>query len=205
MKSIIHFEFSEHLVTSQETIKVISQPLEEAARICIECLNNNGKIIFFGNGGSAADAQHLAAELVSRYKTERKGLGAISLTTDTSIITAIGNDYGFDRIFSRQLEALANPGDVIIGISTGGTSTNVLNGLKASIELNCKTIGFSGLNNDNKTRLLADFSLYVPKKTYGIVECIHQVFLHLWLDKSMDIFEWKRDDIQNMNSKEFKL
>ena len=178
MKSIIQFEFSEHLITLQETIKVISQPLEEAARICIECLNNNGKIIFFGNGGSAADAQHLAAELVSRYKTERKGLGAISLTTDTSIITAIGNDYGFDRIFSRQLEALANPGDVIIGISTGGTSTNVLNGLKASIELNCKTIGFSGRGGGDFNNF-CEVNIVVPSKDTPRIQEMHILIGHI--------------------------
>ncbi len=177
MKSIIQSEFSEHLITSKETIQVISQPLEEAAKICIECLNNKGKIIFFGNGGSAADAQHLAAELVSRYKTERQGLGAISLTTDTSIITAIGNDYGFDRIFSRQVEAIANPGDVAIGISTGGTSPNVLNALKMSNEMKCRTIGFSGRGGGNFNNL-CEINLIVPSEDTPRIQEMHILIGH---------------------------
>ena len=99
-----------------------------------------------GNGGSAADAQHIAAELVGRYKNERKGLPAIALTTDTSAITSISNDYGFAHVFDRQVEAIANKGDVVIGISTGGTSANVVNALKTANKLQCKTIGFSGKN-----------------------------------------------------------
>jgi len=177
MKSIIEFEFVEHLRTTEDTIKSISEPLEKAAKICIECLNNKGKIIFCGNGGSAADAQHLAAELVSRYKTERIGLGAIALTTDTSIITAIGNDYGFDRIFSRQIEALANPGDVLIGISTGGTSTNVVNALKTSLEINCRTIGFSG-RDGGKFNDICEVNLTVPSEDTPRIQEMHILIGH---------------------------
>ena len=122
MKSIIEFEFNEHLKTAQATLEYIADPLEIAANLCIDSLKNDGKILIFGNGGSAADAQHIAAELVGRYKAERRGLPAMALTTDTSALTAIGNDYGYNRIFNRQVEALANKGDVIIGISTGGSS-----------------------------------------------------------------------------------
>jgi len=177
MKSIIQFEFSEHLQTSKDTMKAISKPLEDTAKICIECLNNNGKIIFFGNGGSAADAQHLAAELVSRYKTERQGLGAIALTTDTSILTAIGNDYGFDQIFSRQVEALANPGDVSIGISTGGTSINVVNALKMSKEMNCRTIGFSGRSGGDFNNL-CEVNLIVPSEDTPRIQEMHILIGH---------------------------
>jgi D-sedoheptulose 7-phosphate isomerase len=177
MKSIIEFEFSEHLKTSEDTINSILKPLEKAAKICIECLHNNGKIIFFGNGGSAADSQHLAAELVSRYKTERRGLGAIALTTDTSIITAIGNDYGFDRIFSRQIEALANPGDVSIGISTGGTSINVVNALKTSMEANCRTIGLSG-RGGGQFNDLCEVNLIVPSEDTPRIQEMHILIGH---------------------------
>jgi len=120
MKSIIHQEFIEHINTSQKAMEEISQHIENAAIICIDSLKNNGKILILGNGGSAADAQHIAAELVGRYKTERRGLAAIALTTDTSIITAISNDYGYENVFKRQIQALANEKDVVIGISTGG-------------------------------------------------------------------------------------
>jgi D-sedoheptulose 7-phosphate isomerase len=177
MKSIIEFEFNEHLKTSQVTFNSIAKPLEDAAKTCIECLNNNGKVIFFGNGGSAADAQHLAAELVSRYKTERKGLAAIALTTDTSIITAIGNDYGFERIFSRQIEALAKPGDVLIGISTGGTSTNVVNALKMSSQINCKSIGLSG-RGGGKFIELCDINIVVPSDDTPRIQEMHILIGH---------------------------
>ncbi len=144
MQSIIKHEFSEHIKVSVETIKSIGKPIEIAAKICIDSLKNGNKILIFGNGGSAADAQHIAAELVGRYKTERKGIPAIALTTDTSAITSIANDYGYLHVFERQVEALANKGDVVIGISTGGSSTNIISALKLANNLDCKTIGFSG-------------------------------------------------------------
>ena len=144
MQSIIKQEFSEHIKASLETIKSISKPIEIASNLCIDCLNKGNKILLFGNGGSAADAQHIAAEIVGRYKIERKGLAAIALTTDTSAITAIANDFGYLQVFNRQVEALANEGDVLIGISTGGRSPNVISALKLANEIGCKTIGFSG-------------------------------------------------------------
>ena len=144
MNSIIHQEFIEHINISQKTMEIIAKNIEIAAKTCIECLKNDGKILILGNGGSAADAQHIAAELVGRYKSERKGLAAIALTTDTSIITSISNDYGYSNVFERQVESLANEGDVVIGISTGGGSPNVISALKLANEIGCKTIGFSG-------------------------------------------------------------
>ena len=117
MQLVIQSEFNEHLKIAEATTEHIAAPLEVAANLCIDGLNNGGKILIFGNGGSAADAQHIAAELVGRYKLERKGLPAIALTTDTSALTAIGNDYGFPHVFDRQLEALATEGDIVIGIS----------------------------------------------------------------------------------------
>src|SRR3954453_22473556 len=110
----------------------------EAASLISNCLQSGGKLLFCGNGGSAADAQHLAAEFVGRFVKERRGLPAIALTTDSSILTAIGNDYGFDRIFARQLQALGRPGDVAIGLSTSGNSPNVLEGVKVAKQGNLK-------------------------------------------------------------------
>lgn len=110
----------------------------------VECLNGGGKILLLGNGGSAADAQHVAGELVGRFYLERKALPAIALTTDTSILTAIGNDYDIDRIFSRQVEALAQPEDIVVGISTSGRSPNVLRALEAAGEIGSRRIGFTG-------------------------------------------------------------
>ena len=140
MQSIIKHEFNEHIKTSQNTIDSIANNIETAAKLCIKSLKKNGKILIMGNGGSAADAQHIAAELVGRYKTERKGLSAIALTTDTSAITSIANDYGYLHVFDRQVEALAKERDVVIGISTGGGSANVISALKLANDLGCKTI-----------------------------------------------------------------
>ena len=116
----------------------------EAALLISKCLQIGGKVLFFGNGGSAADAQHLAAEFVGRFVRERRGLAAIALTTDSSILTAVGNDYGFDQIFARQIQAMARPGDIAVAISTSGNSSNVLEGVRAARKANGKTIGLSG-------------------------------------------------------------
>ena len=144
MKSIIKNEFKEHIETSKKTMEACINEVEIAANICINSLKNGNKILIFGNGGSAADAQHIAAEIIGRYKTERKGLAAIALTTDSSVLTAIGNDFGYQEVFKRQIEALAHPGDTLIGISTGGSSKNVVNALKIAQNMQCKAIGLSG-------------------------------------------------------------
>jgi len=177
MQSIIEFEFNEHLKTSQATLEYIARPLEEAANLCINCLQNGGKILIFGNGGSAADAQHIAAELVGRYKKERKGLSAIALTTDTSALTCIGNDYGYDRVFDRQVEALANKDDVVIGISTGGSSSNVINGLQVAKDLGCKLIGFSG-RDGGEMNTLCNVNLVVPAEDTPRIQEMHIVIGH---------------------------
>ena len=177
MQSIIEFEFIEHLKTSQATLEYIASPLEIAANLCIESLQNGGKILIFGNGGSAADAQHIAAELVGRYKVERKGLAAIALTTDTSILTSIGNDYGYNHVFDRQVEALANEGDITIGISTGGSSGNVISALKLAKELGCKTIGFSGRDGGEMNNL-CDVNLIVPSEDTPRIQEMHIVIGH---------------------------
>ena len=177
MQSIIKFEFEEHLKTSQATFESIGHSLEVAAKLCIDCLKNGNKILLFGNGGSAADAQHIAAELVGRYKTERKGLAAIALTTDTSALTAIGNDYGYDCVFDRQVEALANTGDVAIGISTGGSSANVASALKLAKDLDCKTIGFSGRGGGEMNEL-CDINIVVPAQDTARIQEMHIVIGH---------------------------
>ena len=172
MQSIIKNEFNEHVKACQNTIDLIAKEIENAANLCIKSLNKNGKILIMGNGGSAADAQHIAAELVGRYKVERKGLAAISLTTDTSAITSISNDYGFKHVFNRQIEALAHKDDVVIGISTGGTSPNVVNGFKTAKKLGCKTIGFSG-KNGGKFNELCDVNLIVNSKNTPRIQEMH--------------------------------
>jgi len=176
MKSLIENEFSEHLKVAQN-MSTLTNQVEVAAQLCIDSLNNGGKILIFGNGGSAADAQHIAAEMVGRYKVERKGLAAIALTTDTSALTSIGNDYGYSRVFDRQVEALANKGDVVIGISTGGSSGNVISGLRTAKKLGCKLIGFSGRDGGEMNNL-CDVNLIIPAEDTPRIQEMHIVIGH---------------------------
>jgi len=176
MKSIIENEFTEYLKVAQK-ISTLTDQVEVAAKLCIDSLQNGGKILIFGNGGSAADAQHIAAELVGRYKVERKGLAAIALTTDTSALTSIGNDYGYNHVFDRQVEALANQGDVAIGISTGGSSINVISGLQAAKQLGCNLIGFSG-RDGGEMNTLCDVNLIVPAQDTPRIQEMHIVIGH---------------------------
>ena len=177
MQSIIKHEFSEHIKASQNTLDSIADQIETASKICINSLKNGGKILIMGNGGSAADAQHIAAELVGRYKTERKGLPAIALTTDTSAITSIANDYGFLHVFDRQVEALAHKDDVVIGISTGGTSPNVVNALTSANKLDCKTIGLSGKDGGD-FNALCDINLVVNSNDTPRIQEMHILIGH---------------------------
>ena len=172
MTSIINKEFIEHINTAKKTMEGLSQDIETATRICIKSLKNEGKILILGNGGSAADAQHIAAELVGRYKTERKGLAAIALTTDSSTITSISNDYGYVNVFKRQIEALANKRDVVIGISTGGTSKNVTNALRLSKSIGCKVIGLSG-KDGGEMNTICDINIVVPSEDTPRIQEMH--------------------------------
>jgi D-sedoheptulose 7-phosphate isomerase len=177
MQSIINFEFNEHLKTTRETLKSNAKLLEDAAKLCIEGLKSERKILIFGNGGSAADAQHIAAELVGRYKVERPGLRAIALTTDTSVLTSISNDFSYLNIFSRQLEALADDRDIVIGISTSGKSKNVINALKVAKTQNCITIGFSG-GDGGQMNEFCDVNLKVPSYNTPRIQEMHIIFGH---------------------------
>ena len=178
MQTIIQKEFNNHIESAKLTLDNISGDIENAAKMCIECLNNGGKIVLFGNGGSAADAQHIAAELVGRYKNERKALSAIALTTDTSAITCIGNDYGYDLIFERQVEALANLNDLIIGISTGGTSLNAINGITAANKIGCQTIGFSGKDGGEFNKI-CNLNIIVPAMETARIQEMHILIGHI--------------------------
>ena len=178
MQSIIKHEFSEHLKVSKKTMESICKPIEIAAKLCIDSLKNGNKILIFGNGGSAADAQHIAAELVGRYKTERKGLSAIALTTDTSAITSIANDYGYLHVFDRQVEALAKERDVVIGISTGGGSANVISALKLANDLGCKTIGLSG-RDGGEFNSLCDINLIAIGEDTPRIQEMHILIGHI--------------------------
>ena len=153
----------------------------EAALLISDCLAAGGKLLLFGNGGSAADAQHLAAEFVGRFVVERPGLAAIALTTDSSILTAVANDYGFERIFARQIEALARPGDVAIGISTSGNSANVLAAMKQAVNQNLKTIGLSG-KDGGLLAMASDVSVTVPAANTARIQECHIAIGHIWCE-----------------------
>ncbi|MBT4952415.1 MAG: D-sedoheptulose 7-phosphate isomerase [Pelagibacteraceae bacterium] len=176
MKTTIEKEIAEHLKVA-ETMLSLTNKVEIAAQLCIDTLQEGGKLLIFGNGGSAADAQHIAAELVGRYKVNRKGLSALALTTDSSALTAIGNDFGYKSLFDRQVEALANKGDVLIGISTSGKSINVINALKLGSQLQCKTIGFSG-NDGGQMNKICDVNLVIPSKDTPRIQEMHIVLGH---------------------------
>lgn len=177
MKQTIKNEFLSHLEVINLTIETMQEKLEQASLLVVETLKNGNKVLLCGNGGSAADAQHIAAELTGRYKSERRGLPGIALTTDTSALTAIGNDYGYDRVFDRQVEALANKGDLIIGISTSGNSKNIVSALKLGRELGCKTLGFSGRDGGAMNEV-CDVNLIVPSNDTPRIQEMHILFGH---------------------------
>lgn len=150
----------------------------DIARTMAVRLARGGKILLCGNGGSAADCQHLAAEFVNRFKLERPPLPAIALTTDTSILTAIGNDYSFDQVFMKQVQALGRPGDVLVAISTSGNSPNVLAALRAAKERELITVGFTG-GDGGAMPPLCDFPLLVPEKVTALIQEIHIAAGHM--------------------------
>jgi len=179
MQSIIQKRFEEHLeVTNAVMQSDILEQVERVATALKAALANGKKVLFCGNGGSAADSQHLAAEFVGRFQKERQGLPAIALTVDTSILTAVSNDYGFDKVFVRQVEALGNEGDVLVGISTSGTSPNVL----AAVEL-AKTKGMYcvGMTAANGAKLaeLCDECIAVPAKVTARAQEMHILIGHI--------------------------
>ncbi len=135
-------------------------------------IKNGGKILIMGNGGSAADSQHIAAEIVGRFKKERKGLPAIALTTDTSILTSVGNDYGYDYIFARQIEALCRPEDMVIGITTSGNSANVVRAIEAANETGATTVGLTG-GTGGKLNTLCNYNIIVPSSTTARIQEAH--------------------------------
>ena len=163
--------------------KIVDDPsllsqINNISSIIIEAYRRKKKVILFGNGGSAADAQHIAGELVNRLHLEREALPAIALTTDSSVLTSIANDYDYSRIFARQVEALAKEGDVVIGISTSGSSSNVIEAVKTAKEKGAKTVGFTG-NKGGKLAELTDFVVSVPSDVTPRVQESHITILHI--------------------------
>lgn len=178
MRDKIKDKILESIQVKEELMRTCIGQTVQIVNCIINCLKRGGKAIFFGNGGSAADSQHLAAEFVGRFKKDRRALAAVALTTDTSILTSLANDYGYEVIFAKQIEALGNKGDVAIGISTSGKAKNVIMGIKRAKEMNLKTIALTGGDGGILAKQ-ADMSLIVPSKITARIQEAHITVGHI--------------------------
>lgn len=179
--TLLQRSLEEHLEAVQAILKSQLGEIERAGALLRDTLNQGNKVLLCGNGGSAADAQHIAAELVGRYERQRRAWPAIALTTDTSALTALSNDFGYEEVFARQIEALASPNDVLLALSTSGTSANILKAVKKARGLECKTIALTGAGGEPLASL-CDLAVVVPAtRTSRIQEC-HITIGHLWCE-----------------------
>ncbi|MGL1887867.1 MAG: SIS domain-containing protein [Reichenbachiella sp.] len=178
----------------------ISESMCKVVELTQDLQERKGRMFIVGNGASAAFANHMALDWSKNGKVNTYSL------SDSALLSALANDFSYESAFEEFLKIEhANSNDIVITVSSSGNSPNIVKTLEYCEENGITTVGFSGLKESNKTRSLATHSLYVPAKTYGMVECIHQILLHMWLDKFMGIYEWDRDTLQNMNDSEFKL
>jgi D-sedoheptulose 7-phosphate isomerase len=180
-------ELNHHKNTINQVIAQLVPAIENGCKLVTDTVLAGGKILVAGNGGSAADAQHIAAELTGRYVKDRKALPAIALTVDTSALTAISNDYGFERVFARQLEAFATPNDLFIAISTSGNSPNILRALEKARELGCKTIGLSGRDGGQMNNL-CDLNIIVPDDVTARIQEMHILIGHIFCKAVDNLF-----------------
>ena len=187
MLKMIERELNAHKKTIEKTAKMMIPQIEEASKMVIETFKRGNKVLLCGNGGSASDAQHIAAELTGRYKTERRGLAGIALTTDTSALTAISNDYGYNRVFDRQVEALIREGDLLIGISTSGESLNIISALLLAKDMGAKTLGFSG-KGGGKMNYVCDLNMIVPSDDTPRIQEMHILIGHIICQAVDDAF-----------------
>jgi len=171
-------ELKEHIELVNKILDCQTRKIKEIAKVIADCFKKGGKFILFGNGGSAADAQHIAAELVGKFKLERKSLPAIALTTNTSILTSIANDYDFDKIFERQIESLVSNKDVVIGISTSGNSENVIKGILKAKEIGAKTVALTG-RSGGKLKDKVDILLNIPSDNTPRIQEAHIMVGHI--------------------------
>ncbi len=178
MKNIIQSKINESIIVQNKVKETLEEEIIQSAEIIIKSFKRNGKLLICGNGGSAADSQHFAAEIVGRFKKERKALPAISLTVDTSILTAWGNDYSFDTIFSRQIEAIGKKGDVLFGISTSGNSKNVIEAFKTANKIGLYTIALTG-NKGGKIKKYAKLNIIVPNNDTARIQEAHILIIHI--------------------------
>lgn len=177
IQRIVH-ELESSIHTQQRLLAGHLPTLDTLAQLLVRTLQEGNKILLFGNGGSAADSQHIAAELVSKFRRDRRALPAIALTTDTSILTSISNDYSFESVFSRQIEALGQKGDVAIGISTSGNSPNVLEGVRAAKTKGMVTVGFTG-EDGGRLRDCVDICFCAPSQSTPRIQEVHITVAHI--------------------------
>lgn len=168
----------ESIQVKEELLRTSIGQIREIANLVIGCFTKDGKVILFGNGGSASDSQHIAAELIGRFKKDRTALAAIALTTNTSVLTSLANDYGYDIVFAKQIEALGKKNDLIIGISTSGKAKNVVVGIKQAKKMGLKTIALSG-GDGGELAKLADVSLVVPSSVTARIQEAHITIGHI--------------------------
>ncbi|MGB7210106.1 MAG: D-sedoheptulose 7-phosphate isomerase [Pyrinomonadaceae bacterium] len=178
---VVRRSLNQHIELIQAVLGSISGSISECGELILQTVRNGKKVLICGNGGSAADAQHIAAEFVGRYETERKALPAIALTTDTSALTALANDYSFDRVYARQVEALGADGDCLIAISTSGNSPNVIAAVMEARNRGCKVIGMTGAKG-KKLASLSDASIMVPSERTARIQEAHITIAHIWCE-----------------------
>ena len=193
MKEEIRLQLQSHCEVMAAVERELLPAIEKGAELLIAAYKSGNKLLVMGNGGSAADAQHFAAEMVGRFKLERPALPALALTTDTSILTAIGNDYGFDRVFVRQVEAHAVSGDVVVGISTSGNSPNVQAALELAAEKGCRTMALLG-RDGGSIKEVAELSLIVPSNDTPRIQEGHIAIIHILCDL-VEKTLFKKDDL----------
>ncbi len=180
----LNAHFEDNIAATQRSMQMLNAPMLRAIDLCFGCVTNNAKILACGNGGSAADAQHFIAELVGRFERDRLPLAGVALNTDTSILTAVGNDYGFEQIFSRQITALGQPGDILVAISTSGNSANVQLAIQAAHERDMHVIALTGKGGGAIGDMLLpeDIHLCVPHERTMRIQEIHILLLHILCD-----------------------
>ena len=181
MRDKIERALDEHRRSADAMVGALSAPIEAVALRLLDSYRSGGKLLVMGNGGSAADAQHFAAEMVGRYRRERRALPAIALTVDPSAVTAIANDYGFEEVFARQVRAHARPGDVVFGISTSGNSENICRAFAAARDARATTVALGG-GNGGKMKALADLSILAPTSVTPRIQECHITIIHILCD-----------------------
>ncbi|MEJ2654597.1 MAG: phosphoheptose isomerase [Acidihalobacter sp.] len=184
MKERIQQSFADSIATKQRAVEVLAEPIEQAARRMTQAVIEGHKILSCGNGGSAGDAQHFSSEMLNRFERERRGLPAIALSTDTSTLTSIANDYSYDQVFARQVRALGTPGDLLLGISTSGRSPNVVEAVEAAHEQGMNAIVLSGRDGGTLRDRLAegDIEICVPSQVTARIQEVHLLVIHCLCD-----------------------